>query len=140
MTLFDTGMLIKVLDADLVLSSVVVVTLFALAIAGYKSDITERVRRFLQADVLIFFGIALLAGNLTFSFYSHEADPLNSIAHPTIRLMYEILLIAGFDWHIANVVLEEVSWGRKMLAIVGANAVFVASLAILEVVGWTWAS
>jgi hypothetical protein len=126
------GILLKALDLDLALTSYVVIGLFVFALTMRWERANPRVHRFLQADLFIFTAIALFATNLAYSFYFHEADPLNSIAHPGIRLAYEILGIVGFDLHCANSMWPSWRVSRRLLVVLGFNTLFVLSILAIE--------
>ena len=130
------GILVKALDFDLALTSYVVIVLFSLALSVYWKETNDHVRRFLQADLLIFAYVAVLVSGISYGFYVQQASPSADALPEWFRLTGITAGILGFDLHCANSVWPRWKWPRRLFAVLGINAVIVSILVVLDV--WDW--
>lgn len=129
------GALIKALDTDLALSAFATTVLFGFALLLGWDEAHGRARRFLWADIGLFFVIGLFTGNISWMLYFGGADPLTSIAHLPIRLIYLIGGPSFFALHVANVLRPRLPWWRSFLCVLAWNVFLVGVLMAADLWG-----
>jgi hypothetical protein len=120
--------LIKALNVDLTASAFGSAGLFATALVLGWDETDGRERRFLWADIGLYFILGLITGNISWMLYFGGGNPLLSLAHLPVRLTYLIGGPVFFALHIANVLRPKLPWWRSFLCVLGWNALLISVL------------
>jgi hypothetical protein len=130
------GTCIKALNVDLTVCAAGAAGLFTVALVLGWDEAEGREQRFLWADIGLFAVIGLITGNISWMFYFGGADPLSSLAHPLVRLVYLIGGPAFFTLHVANVLRPRLPWWRSFLCVLGWNLALIGVLVAADQWGW----